>query len=180
MKPRHAMAGHWSLYQESLEVRAGSGSMNRGIRNWRAVTPALALVIALALDAPGLVRAQPQVNGQWVTVLDPSGSGDLLMPINPVHAGLFEPVRSWSSPGPETSPERPSTKRQCGSRPPGNVVVQDILWDLFCNGMSFLPDGRAFITGGSKPYPDQQFQRPAEHHDFRSGDVALPQGRRHD
>ena len=45
--------------------------MNRGIRNWRAVTPTLALVTALVLNAPGLARAQPQVKGQWATVLDP-------------------------------------------------------------------------------------------------------------
>ncbi len=30
-------------------------------------------------------------------------------------------------------------------------------WDVWCNGMSFLPDGRALITGGSKPYPTNNF-----------------------
>ncbi len=64
MKPRHAMAGHWSLYQESLEVRAGSGSMNRGIRNWGAGTVAPGLFAVLVLGTSGIAQAQPQVVGQ--------------------------------------------------------------------------------------------------------------------
>ena len=35
---------------------------------------------------------------------------------------------------------------------------ETLSWDIWCNGMSFLPDGRAFITGGSKPYPTNDFK----------------------
>ncbi|MFO0985127.1 MAG: galactose oxidase-like domain-containing protein [Planctomycetota bacterium] len=34
----------------------------------------------------------------------------------------------------------------------GTIIVQDLLWDLFCNGYSFLPDGRALVIGGSEQY----------------------------
>ncbi|MGH9960582.1 MAG: galactose oxidase-like domain-containing protein, partial [Pyrinomonadaceae bacterium] len=40
----------------------------------------------------------------------------------------------------------------------GVIADQDIDWDLFCNGMSFLPDGRAIIVGGSAPYPTNDFK----------------------
>jgi len=135
--------------------------MNRGIRNWRAVTPALALVTALVLNAPGLARAQPQVKGQWVTVLDPSGSGDLLMPINPVHAGLLQTGKILVIAGSGNDPtDSVGSVYKAAVWDPvaGTIAVQNIPWDIWCNGMCFLPDGRALITGGSKPYPTNDFE----------------------
>jgi hypothetical protein len=34
----------------------------------------------------------------------------------------------------------------------GTIVVQDVLWDMFCNGMAALPDGRWVIVGGNEQY----------------------------
>ena len=34
----------------------------------------------------------------------------------------------------------------------GSIVVQDLLWDVFCNGMAAFADGRFLIVGGSKQY----------------------------
>jgi hypothetical protein len=31
-------------------------------------------------------------------------------------------------------------------------VTQSLAWDMFCNGMVVLPDGRAFINGGNLQY----------------------------
>lgn len=132
--------------------------MNRGIRNWRAVTPALALVTALVLNAPGLARAQPQVKGQWVTVLDPTGSSDLLMPVNPIHVGLLRTGKVLVIAGSGNDPKVHVYKAAVWDPITGAIVVQELPWDVFCNGMSFLPDGRALITGGSDLYPTNVFK----------------------
>ena len=31
-------------------------------------------------------------------------------------------------------------------------MTQPLAWDMFCNGMAILPDGRAFVVGGTKQY----------------------------
>jgi hypothetical protein len=35
----------------------------------------------------------------------------------------------------------------------GVINVQTVPWDLFCNGLSWMPDGRALIAGGTLQYP---------------------------
>ena len=34
----------------------------------------------------------------------------------------------------------------------GTITVQTVAWDMFCNGMVVLPDGRPFINGGTMQY----------------------------
>jgi len=34
----------------------------------------------------------------------------------------------------------------------GTIVTQPVAWDMFCNGMVVLPDGRPFINGGNLQY----------------------------
>jgi uncharacterized membrane protein len=59
-------------------------------------------------------------------VLIVSGSGNV--PNNPNYqAGIFDPAT-------------------------GLVATQPISWDMFCNGMSILPDGRPLIVGGTLQY----------------------------
>ncbi|MDQ3777091.1 MAG: DUF1929 domain-containing protein [Pseudomonadota bacterium] len=125
--------------------------MNRGIRNWGAGTLALGLFAVLVLGTSGLAQAQPQVVGQWRTRPE-------LMPINPVHAGLLQTGKVLVIAGSGNLPTETVYKAAVWNPSTGNIVIQNIPWDLFCNGMSFLPDGRALITGGSKPYPTNQFK----------------------
>ena len=51
-------------------------------------------------------------------------------------------------------------------------------WDMFCNGMSIMQDGRVLINGGTKGYGslavvgvagEIPFTGLAQHFDFRSG-----------
>ena len=41
---------------------------------------------------------------------------------------------------------------QGSGTPAGTISVKTSEWDMFCNGMRFLPDGRAFIVGGTLQY----------------------------
>jgi Galactose oxidase-like, Early set domain/PKD domain len=107
--------------------------------------PALTLLAAcLALLAPTL-RAQAGVQGKWRTL----GS---LMPINPVHLALMNngKVLIVSGSG-NVATER---NFQAGVWDPQTetLVTQSLAWDMFCNGMVVLPDGRPFINGGNLQY----------------------------
>ncbi|HEX4682951.1 MAG TPA: galactose oxidase-like domain-containing protein, partial [Gemmatimonadaceae bacterium] len=41
----------------------------------------------------------------------------------------------------------------------GTILTRPVAWDMFCNGMVVLPDGRAFIDGGTLEY-DPFFGQP--------------------
>ena len=103
-----------------------------------------------------VVGAAGQVNvkGQWTTQ---SGS----MPINPVHAALMYNGKILVVAG---SGNCPPTLAGCSTGPPfgpsnnsGAAVYDPVAgtfspitasWDMFCNGMIVLPDGRPFVNGG--------------------------------
>ncbi|MGQ0591644.1 MAG: galactose oxidase-like domain-containing protein [Gammaproteobacteria bacterium] len=123
--------------------------MNRGIRNWGAGTVVLALV--LVLGTSGLAQAQTQVVGQWETRPE-------LMPINAVHAGLLRTGKVLVIAGSGNDPTETVYRAAVWDPLAGTIAVQELPWDLWCNGMSFLPDGRALITGGSEPYPTNNFK----------------------
>ena len=126
--------------------------MNRGIRNWGAGTLALGLFGVLVLGTSGIAQAQPQEIGQWETRPE-------LMPINPVHTGLLRTGNVLVIAGSGNDPGETIYKAAVWDPVAGTIVVDETLsWDIWCNGMSFLPDGRAFITGGSKPYPTNDFK----------------------
>ena len=108
--------------------------------------PALTLLLAagLALFLPSL-RAQAGVQGQWRTLAS-------LMPINPVHLALMNNGKVLIVAGRAMSRRRRTSRRPSGTRRPNTFVTQPLAWDMFCNGMVVLPDGRVFINGGNLQY----------------------------
>jgi hypothetical protein len=88
---------------------------------------------------------QAQVNGQWTTL-------PYTMPINPVHVALLHngKVLVVSGSGNYT----PTTNYQAAIWDPqmGTITTQPVGWDMFCNGMVVLPDGRPFVLGGTLQY----------------------------
>jgi Galactose oxidase-like, Early set domain/IPT/TIG domain/Glyoxal oxidase N-terminus len=106
---------------------------------------------------PGL-WAQTNVQGQWSTL---SGS----MPINPIHTALLHNGKILVVAG---SGNCPPSMSGCPTGPPygpangsgavlfdpttGTFASFTLSWDMFCNGMLVLPDGRTFINGGSQAY----------------------------
>jgi hypothetical protein len=81
------------------------------------------------------------------------------MPINPVHVALMYngKVLVVSGSGNDTT----NTKLRAAVWDPiaGTVTVQTVAWDMFCNGMVVLPDGRPFVIGGTLQY-DPFFGQP--------------------
>jgi len=106
--------------------------------------PVLLAVISFA-SLPTLLCAQANVLGQWQTLPN-------LMPINPVHAALLHNGKVLVVSGSGNLPS--NTNFQAGVFDPqtGTVTTQPVGWDMFCNGMVVLADGRAFVNGGTLQY----------------------------
>jgi hypothetical protein len=108
------------------------------------------VVLALAFCLPSVpVGAQTAADvGEWRTL-------PYLMPINPIHVGLLKTGRVLVIAGSENEKPKHDTglsRAAVWDPATGSIVVQDLLWDLFCNGFSFLADGRALVIGGSEQY----------------------------
>jgi hypothetical protein len=117
----------------------------------------LALIPVLGSFAPA-AWAQASVQGQW-------GTMPTAMPINPIHTALLYNGKILVVAG---SGNCPPSQSGCPSGPPygpsngsgallfdpttGNITQFTTSWDMFCNGMVMLSDGRAFINGGSQQY----------------------------
>jgi Domain of unknown function (DUF1929)/Legume lectin domain/Chitobiase/beta-hexosaminidase C-terminal domain/PKD domain len=124
------------VVSKSLAARRLSGSARQ---NW-GIT-----VIALLLFCAPLAHGQANVTGTWQTL-------PTLMPINPVHTALLSngKILVVSGSGNYTA----QTTYLVGLWDPSNnsITTGTQSWDMFCNGMIVLPDGRAFIVGGNLQY----------------------------
>jgi hypothetical protein len=107
-------------------------------------------LLLVALAAPlfgGSAEAQVTVTGQWTRL-------PYTMPINPIHVGLLHNGKVLVVAGSEGDPTEHdvASKAAVWDLQAGTIAVQELLWDVFCNGMAFLPDGRALIIGGTEQY----------------------------
>jgi hypothetical protein len=109
------------------------------------------------MSKPGLM-GQVQTIGKWSTL-------SYTMPINPIHVGLLYNGKILVVTG---SGNCPASLSGCPSGSPygpgngsgallldptnGNITQFNVSWDMFCNGMVVLPDGRALIDGGTLAY----------------------------
>jgi Galactose oxidase-like, Early set domain len=105
----------------------------------------LAGILLLVSFASTFLFAQADKFGQWATM-------PAFMPINPVHVAMLHNnmVLVVSGSGNVAG----NSNYQAGIFDPatGLVTTQPITWDMFCNGMSILPDGRPLIAGGTLQY----------------------------
>jgi hypothetical protein len=119
--------------------------------------PAFLLMIWLGLSTLGAM-AQADVKGQWNTMSS-------TMTINPVHAALMHNgkilVVAGSGNCPPSQSGCPSGAPYGASNHSGATVFDPVAqtfnqlslsWDLFCNGMTVLPDGQVFVNGGTVVY----------------------------
>jgi len=113
--------------------------------------------LVLSVSAP-VTMGQANVQGQWSTL-------PYLMPINPIHAALLSNGKVLVVAG---SGNCPPSKSGCPTGPPygppnnsgallwdpvvGAITQFSVSWDMFCNGMVLLQDGRALIDGGAIQY----------------------------
>ena len=118
---------------------------------------AFLLVVLLGTLAPGAV-AQADVKGQWNTM-------NSTMTINPVHTALMHNgkilVIAGSGNCPPSQSGCPSGAPYGASNHSGATVFDPVAqtfnqltlsWDMFCNGMTVLPDGQVFVNGGTIVY----------------------------
>src|SRR6267142_3953646 len=99
----------------------------------------------LCLFAAVFAAAQANVVGQWTTL--PTS-----MPINPVHVAMLHTGKVLVVSG--SGNVAGNTNFQAGIFDPasGVMTTQPVSWDMFCNGMVVLPDGRPLIVGGTLQY----------------------------
>ncbi len=113
---------------------------------WRwSVAAATILAAIVAVHSQVVGAQQPAVQGRWTTL--PSQ-----MPINPVHIALLHTGKVLVVAG--SGNVAGNTNFQAGIWDPdsGSIMMQPLAWDMFCNGMVILPDGRPLINGGTIQY----------------------------
>jgi Domain of unknown function (DUF1929)/IPT/TIG domain len=114
----------------------------------------MVFVTLLGAFVPGAM-AQADVQGQWSTA-------SYQMPINPIHTALLYNGKILVVAGsgncvpsvsgcPQGPPYGPANHSGAVLVDPGTGTITPftVSWDMFCNGMVVLPDGRAFINGGT-------------------------------
>src|SRR6266567_3799405 len=121
---------------------------------------------------PGLAVAQANVQGQWQTLPN-------LMPINPVHAALLKNGKVLVVSGSGNLPSNSNLQAAVFDPQTGTVTTQPVSWDMFCNGMVVLPDGRAFINGGTLQYDPFHGELRSAVYDLTTGAFADVQSMAH-
>jgi hypothetical protein len=110
---------------------------------------ALLLAIAIASVCAKGVLAQSGMLagllGQWTTLADQT-------PINPVHAALMHSGKVLILSGSGNVPTNHDYESAVWDPQTQTFVTQPIAWDMFCNGMVVLPDGRPLINSGTLQY----------------------------
>jgi F5/8 type C domain/Domain of unknown function (DUF1929)/Glyoxal oxidase N-terminus len=111
-------------------------------------------LLVLGMLVPRVMMGQV---GQWSTL--PNS-----VPINPIHVALLPNGKvlvvagsgncpPFQSGCPAGAPYGPSNNSGAALyNPPGTFTRFTVSWDMFCNGMVLLPDGRLFIDGGTIQY----------------------------
>jgi hypothetical protein len=106
---------------------------------------ALALGLAVADLSTQPLLAQSSLVGQWRTLPYP-------MPINPIHLALTHDGKVLIVAGSGSVATETNFRAAVWDPAAGTFLIQSLAWDMFCNGMSMLPDGRVFINGGNLRY----------------------------
>jgi hypothetical protein len=133
----------------TLEKKAPIGDLRKIACDaiWRVI--ALVTISLCVLGAASeKALAQAQVTGQWVTL-------PYLMPINPIRVALLHTGKVLVVAGSENDPNKhaqKSSKAAVWNLGTGHILVQDMPWDVFCNGGTFLADGRSMVVGGTVEY----------------------------
>lgn len=92
-----------------------------------------------------IVEASPSQNGRWDTL-------PFEMPINPVHVTLMHTGKVLVVSGSGNDPDNHDLQAAVWDPKNDTVKTFQIGWDMFCNGMVVLPDGRPFVLGGTLQY----------------------------
>ncbi|HEY3101881.1 MAG TPA: Ig-like domain-containing protein [Methylomirabilota bacterium] len=112
----------------------------------RVALACVAIATLVTLVCVEHAAAQSNVTGQWSVL-------PYTMPINPIHVGLMRTGKILIVSGTQNDPTVTTNSAAVYDPNTGVINVQEVPWDLFCNGLSWMPDGRALIAGGTLQYP---------------------------
>src|SRR5881296_337095 len=116
----------------------------RPATKWFAAGVILFAAAVFAATTP-VLWAQANLQGRWTTL-------PYLMPINPIHLALLNTGKVLIVAGSGNVPAETNYRAAVWDPQAGSIVTQPVAWDMFCNGMVVLPDGRPFINGGTLQY----------------------------
>lgn len=119
-----------------------------------------------------LAAGQAQTTGQWTTL-------SYGMPINPVHVALLNTGKLLVVAGSGNDPTNTNLQAAIWDLQAGTITVQSVAWDMFCNGMVVLPDGRPLIDGGTLQYDPFHGQPKASVFDPATGGFTNVQSMAH-
>jgi len=102
------------------------------------------LLSVLVLHVP-CVAAQANVTGQWTTLTAP-------MPINPIHVAMLHTGKILVVSGSGNVANNKNFVAGVWDPATNSLAEQPVSWDMFCNGMSILPNGEPLIVGGTLQY----------------------------
>jgi len=101
---------------------------------------------------PSSIPSTTSQVGQWSTL-------PYTMPINPIHAALLHTGKVLIVAGSGNDPNNafpvntnPDYEAAVWDPQAGKITTQRVSWDMFCNGMSLMQDGRVLINGGTASY----------------------------
>jgi hypothetical protein len=108
---------------------------------------AAAVVVVLTLVSGGTesLRAQAGIRGQWRTVVNQA-------PINPIHLALLRTGEVLIIAGSGNVAAETHYQSAVWDPLSETFQTQTLAWDMFCNGMVVLHDGRVFVNGGNRQY----------------------------
>ena len=92
-----------------------------------------------------MVEAHPNQNGRWDTL-------PFDMPINPVHVAMMHTGKVLIVSGSGNDPDNKNLQAAVWDPKTLTIKTFNISWDMFCNGMVILPDGKPFVLGGTLQY----------------------------
>jgi len=143
-------------------------SSNNKLFTLKAALLAILITIYLCPSA----RGQASLQGQWSTLPD-------LMPINPVHMALMSNGKVLIVSGSGNLPSNTSLAAAVWDPSTDVITTQPVVWDMFCNGMVILPDGRPFVIGGTLQYDPFEGEIKTSAYDPASGAFADLQSMAH-
>ena len=116
-----------------------------GGRPARVVTLAIAVAVALAGGSTESLRAQAGIRGEWRTLTNEA-------PINPVHLALMHTGDVLIVAGSGNVATETHYQAALWDLLSQTFQTKTLAWDMFCNGMVVLHDGRVLINGGNLRY----------------------------
>src|SRR3989454_3988953 len=133
----------------------------RTINRW-SLAAAILFGLVLAALRKHAILAQAGQLGRWTTL-------PYLMPINPIHLALLNNGKVLVVAGSGNVATETNYRAALWDPQAGTISTQALAWDMFCNGMVVLPDGRAFINGGTLQYDPFHGQPRGSVYDLATG-----------